>query len=152
LAPMNAFLILQGIETLGLRMERHCDNAQAVASYLKEHPKVEWVRYAGLEGDQYYDLAQKYCGGRPASLLTFGIQGGFDAGVRFYDELKMIKRLVNIGDAKTLACHPASTTHRQLTEEEQVTAGVSPEMLRICVGIEHIDDIIGDIEQAFAVV
>jgi len=152
LSPMNAFLILQGIETLGLRMERHCDNAQAVASYLKEHPKVEWVRYAGLEGDQYYDLAQKYCGGRPASLLTFGIQGGFDAGVRFYDELKMIKRLVNIGDAKTLACHPASTTHRQLTEEEQVTAGVSPEMLRICVGIEHIDDIIGDIEQAFAVV
>ena len=117
MSPMNAFLILQGIETLGLRMERHCDNALAVANYLKEHPKVEWVRYAGLEGDQYYDLAQKYCGGRPASLLTFGIQGGFDAGVKFYDELKMIKRLVNIGDAKTLACHPASTTHRQLTEE-----------------------------------
>jgi O-acetylhomoserine (thiol)-lyase len=152
MSPMNAFLILQGIETLGLRMERHCDNALAVANYLKNHPKVEWVRYAGLEGDQYYDLAQKYCGGKPASLLTFGIQGGFDAGVRFYDELKMIKRLVNIGDAKTLACHPASTTHRQLTEEEQATAGVSPEMLRICVGIEHIDDIIGDIEQAFAVV
>ncbi|MBT8147179.1 MAG: O-acetylhomoserine aminocarboxypropyltransferase/cysteine synthase, partial [Gammaproteobacteria bacterium] len=152
LSPMNAFLILQGIETLGLRMERHCDNAQAVAKYLQDHPKVEWVRYAGLKGDQYYDLAQKYCGGRPASLLTFGIQGGFDAGVKFYDQLKMIKRLVNIGDAKTLACHPASTTHRQLTEEEQATAGVSPEMLRICVGIEHIDDIIGDIEQAFAAV
>jgi O-acetylhomoserine (thiol)-lyase len=152
MSPMNAFLILQGIETLGLRMERHCDNALAVADYLKNHPKVEWVRYAGLEGDQYYDLAQKYCGGKPASLLTFGIQGGFDAGVRFYDELKMIKRLVNIGDAKTLACHPASTTHRQLTEEEQATAGVSPEMLRICVGIEHIDDILGDIEQAFALV
>lgn len=152
MSPMNAFLILQGIETLGLRMERHCDNALAVANYLNNHPKVEWVRYAGLEGDQYFELAQKYCGGRPASLLTFGIQGGFDAGVKFYDELKMIKRLVNIGDAKTLACHPASTTHRQLTEEEQATAGVSPEMLRICVGIEHIDDIIGDIEQAFAVV
>jgi len=152
LSPMNAFLILQGIETLALRMERHCDNAQAVARYLKDHPKVEWVRYAGLEGDQYYDLAQKYCGGRPASLLTFGIQGGFDSGVKFYDALKMIKRLVNIGDAKSLACHPASTTHRQLTEEEQATAGVSPEMLRICVGIEHIDDIIGDIEQAFAAV
>lgn len=152
MSPMNAFLILQGIETLGLRMERHCENALAVANYLNNHPKVEWVRYAGLEGDQYFELAQKYCGGKPASLLTFGIQGGFDAGVKFYDELKMIKRLVNIGDAKTLACHPASTTHRQLTEEEQATAGVSPEMLRICVGIEHIDDIIEDIEQAFAVV
>jgi O-acetylhomoserine (thiol)-lyase len=133
-------------------MERHCENALAVANYLNNHPKVEWVRYAGLEGDQYFELAQKYCGGKPASLLTFVIQGGFDAGVKFYDELKMIKRLVNIGDAKTLACHPASTTHRQLTEEEQATAGVSPEMLRICVGIEHIDDIIEDIEQAFAVV
>ncbi len=152
MSPMNAFLILQGIETLGLRMERHCENALAVANNLNNHPKVEWVRYAGLEGDQYFELAQKYCGGKPASLLTFGIQGGFDAGVKFYDELKMIKRLVNIGDAKTLACHPASTTHRQLTEEEQATAGVSPEMLRICVGIEHIDDIIEDIEQAFAVV
>lgn len=152
MSPMNAFLILQGIETLGLRMERHCENALAVANYLNNHPKVEWVRYAGLEGDQYFELAQKYCGGKPASLLTFGIQGGFDAGVKFYDELKMIKRLVNIGDAKTLACHPASTTHRQLTEKEQATAGVSPEMLRICVGIEHIDDIIEDIEQAFAVV
>ncbi|MEZ5488737.1 MAG: O-acetylhomoserine aminocarboxypropyltransferase/cysteine synthase family protein [Gammaproteobacteria bacterium] len=152
LSPMNAFLILQGIETLGLRMERHCENALVVASYLKNHPKVEWVQYGGLEGDRYYDLAQKYCGGKPASLLTFGIQGGFDAGVKFYDALQMIKRLVNIGDAKTLACHPASTTHRQLTEEEQVTAGVAPEMLRLCVGIEHIDDILADIEQAFAVV
>jgi O-acetylhomoserine (thiol)-lyase len=150
LSPMNAFLILQGIETLALRMERHCDNALAVAAYLKDHPKVDWVQYAGLEGDRYYDLARKYCEGRPASLLTFGIKGGFDAGVKFYDALKMIKRLVNIGDAKSLACHPASTTHRQLTEAEQATAGVSPEMLRICVGIEHIDDIIGDVEQAFA--
>ena len=152
LSPMNAFLIMQGIETLSLRMERHCQNALQVANYLKDHAKVEWVNYAGLEGDRYYDLAQKYCGGTPASLLTFGINGGFEAGVKFYDALKMVKRLVNIGDAKTLACHPASTTHRQLTEEEQVTAGVSPEMLRICVGIEHIDDIIADLEQAFAAV
>ncbi len=152
LSPMNAFLILQGIETLGLRMERHCENALEVATYLREHPKVEWVQYGGLKEDRYFDLAMKYCGGRPASLLTFGIRGGFDAGVKFYDELKMIKRLVNIGDTKTLACHPASTTHRQLTEQEQASAGVSPEMLRICVGIEHIDDIIADIDQAFAAV
>lgn len=150
LSPMNAFLILQGLETLSLRMERHCANAKAVAEYLQGHDKVEWVSYAGLEGDSNYALAQKYCGGTPASLLTFGIKGGFDAGVRFYDALAMIKRLVNIGDAKTLACHPASTTHRQLTESEQLAAGVTPETMRICVGIEHIDDIIADIEQALA--
>lgn len=150
LSPMNAFLILQGLETLALRMERHVENAVAVANYLKTHAKVEWVSFAGLEDDPNYALAQKYCSGKPASLLTFGIKGGFDAGVRFYDALNMIKRLVNIGDAKTLACHPASTTHRQLTEEEQKTAGVSPEMMRLCIGIEHIDDIIGDIEQALA--
>ncbi|OZG70711.1 O-acetylhomoserine aminocarboxypropyltransferase [Hahella sp. CCB-MM4] len=149
LSPMSAFMLLQGIETLPLRMERHCDNALAVASYLQQHPQVEWVKFAGLEGDRYYELAQKYFQGRPSSLLTFGIKGGYEAGVKFYDALKMIKRLVNIGDAKTLACHPASTTHRQLNEEEQKTAGVSPEMLRICVGIEHIDDILGDIAQAF---
>ena len=150
LSPMNAFLILQGLETLSLRMERHCANAKAVAEYLQGHDKVEWVSYAGLEGDSNYALAQKYCGGTPASLLTFGIKGGFDAGVRFYAALAMIKRLVNIGDAKTLACHPASTTHRQLTESEQLAAGVTPETMRICVGIEHIDDIIADIEQALA--
>ncbi len=151
LSPMNAFLILQGLETLSLRMERHCSNAKAVAEYLQGHDKVEWVKFAGLESDPNYALAQKYCGGTPASLLTFGIKGGFDAGVRFYDALAMIKRLVNIGDTKTLACHPASTTHRQLSEEEQLTAGVTPETMRICVGIEHIDDIIADIEQALAV-
>lgn len=147
LAPMNAFLILQGLETLNLRMERHCDNALAVAKYLKGHKAVEWVNYAGLEDDPGHELAKKYCQGRPASLLTFGVKGGFDAGVKFYDALKMIKRLVNIGDAKSLACHPASTTHRQLTEAEQATAGVTPEMIRLCIGIEHIDDIIADIEQ-----
>ena len=149
LSPMNAFLLLQGIETLTLRMERHCENALAVARYLQNHDQVEWVSYAGLQGDQYYDLAQKYMNGTPASLLTFGITGGFDAGVKFYDALQMIKRLVNIGDTKTLACHPASTTHRQLNEQEQATAGVTPEMLRLCVGIEHIDDILADLDQAF---
>lgn len=152
LSPMNAFLIMQGLETLGLRMERHCDNALAVAKYLEGHDKVEWVSFAGLEGNQWHALASKYFDGRPASLLTFGIKGGFEAGVRFYDALKMIKRLVNIGDAKTLACHPASTTHRQLSEAEQAKAGVRPEAIRICVGIEHIDDIVEDLSQAFAAV
>ncbi len=148
LSPMNAFLLMQGIETLPLRMERHCDNALAVAQHLKQHPKVDWVSYAGLPGDRYHELAQRYTGGRPSSLLTFGLKGGFEAGVKFYDALGLIKRLVNIGDAKTLACHPASTTHRQLSEAEQVAVGVRPEMIRICVGIEHIDDIVADIDQA----
>ena len=152
LSPMSAFLLLQGIETLPLRMERHCENAGAVARYLKGHDQVEWVSYAGLEGDKYYDLAQKYFNGTPSSLLTFGIKGGYEAGVKFYDALKMIKRLVNIGDTKTLACHPASTTHRQLSEAEQKVAGVSPEMLRLCIGIEHIDDIIADLDQAFGAI
>jgi O-acetylhomoserine (thiol)-lyase len=150
LSPISAFLLLQGIETLTLRMERHCDNAMTVAKFLKEHPSVEWVNYGGLEGDRYFDLAQKYFNGKPSSLMTFGIKGGYEAGVKFYDALKMIKRLVNIGDAKTLSCHPASTTHRQLTPEEQQRAGVTPEMIRLCIGIEHIDDIIEDIDQALA--
>lgn len=152
LSPMNAFLLLQGIETLSLRMERHCENAIAVARYLQQHPKVEWVNYAGLEGDKYFDLAQKYFNGKPSSILTFGIKGGFDNGVKFYDALKLVKRLVNIGDTKSLACHPASTTHRQLEEAELKAAGVTPEMLRLCIGIEHINDIIDDLEQAFAAV
>ena len=150
LSPLNAFLILQGLETLSLRMERHCENAMAVAEYLASHEKVEWVSFAGLPSDPGHELAQKYCGGTPASLLTFGVHGGFEAGVRFYDALKLIKRLVNIGDAKTLACHPASTTHRQLTEAEQLSAGVHPETIRLCIGIEHIRDIQADIEQALA--
>ena len=150
LSPLNAFLLMQGLETLSLRMERHCENALAVAGFLEAHAKVDWVNFGGLESDNYHGLANKYCGGTPSSLLTFGIQGGFDAGVKFYDALAMIKRLVNIGDAKTLACHPASTTHRQLTEKEQLQAGVKPETLRICVGIEHIDDILADLEQALA--
>jgi len=146
LSPMNAFLLLQGIETLSLRMERHCENAIAIARYLQQHPKVEWVNYAGLEGDKYFDLAQKYFNGKPSSILTFGIKGGFDNGVKFYDALKLVKRLVNIGDTKSLACHPASTTHRQLEEAELKAAGVTPEMLRLCIGIEHINDIIDDQE------
>ena len=149
-SPFNSFLILQGLQTLSLRMERHTDNAMAVAKHLESHSQVEWVTYAGLESSPYYDLAQKYCGGRPSALLTFGIQGGFDAGVKFYDALKLFKRLVNIGDAKSLAAHPASTTHRQLTPEEQESAGVTPETIRLCIGIEHIDDIVEDIEQALA--
>ena len=152
LSPMNTFLLLQGIETLSLRMERHCENAIAVARYLQQHPKVDWVNYAGLEGDKYFDLAQKYFNGKPSSILTFGIKGGFDNGVKFYDALKLVKRLVNIGDTKSLACHPASTTHRQLEEAELKAAGVTPEMLRLCIGIEHINDIIDDLEQAFAAV
>ncbi len=150
ISPFNAFLILQGLETLPLRMERHCDNALAVANYLQNHPSVEWVSFAGLADSPYYDLAQKYTNGRPSALLTFGVKGGFDAGVKFYDNLKLFKRLVNIGDAKSLAAHPASTTHRQLTEAELAQAGVTPDMIRLCVGIEHIDDIKEDLEQALA--
>lgn len=148
LSPMNAFLILQGIETLPLRMERHCENAMKVANFLKTHPKVAWVSFGGLSDSPYYALAQKYCSGVPASLLTFGVAGGFAAGERFYDALKLFKRLVNIGDAKSLACHPASTTHRQMSAEEQAQAGVKAEMIRLCVGIEHIDDILADLDQA----
>ena len=147
---MNAFLILQGMQTLPLRMERHCDNALAVASYLNDHPRVEWVKFAGLPDSPYYDLAQKYTGGKPSALMTFGIKGGFDAGVKFYDALNMFLRLVNIGDTKSLAAHPASTTHRQLSESELESAGVTPDMIRLCIGIEHIDDIIADLDQALA--
>ena len=150
ISPMNAFLILQGMQTLPLRMERHCDNALAVANYLNEHPRVEWVKFAGLPDSPYYDLAQKYTGGKPSALMTFGIKGGFDAGVKFYDALNMFLRLVNIGDTKSLAAHPASTTHRQLSESELESAGVTPDMIRLCIGIEHIDDIIADLDQALA--
>ena len=148
LSPFNAFLILQGIETLPLRMERHTDNALAVARYLEGHDQVSWVSFAGLESSPYYDLAQKYTNGKPSALLSFGVKGGFDAGVKVYDALKIFKRLVNIGDAKSLAAHPASTTHRQLTEAELALAGVAPDMIRLCVGIENIDDLIEDLDQA----
>jgi len=150
ISPMNAFLILQGMQTLPLRMTRHCDNALAVAHYLQDHSKVDWVNFAGLPNSPYYDLALKYTDGKPSALLTFGIKGGFDAGVKFYDALEMFLRLVNIGDTKSLASHPASTTHRQLTAEELETAGVTPDMIRLCVGIEDIEDILADLNQALA--
>jgi len=152
LAPMNAFLLLQGIETLSLRMERHCANAQKVSEFLKTHPKVEWVSYAGLPDHPHHALAKSQLGGTPSALLTFGVKGGFDAGVKLYDALGLFKRLVNIGDARSLACHPASTTHRQLSDAEQLSVGVKPEMIRLCVGIEHIDDILADLDQALALV
>ncbi|PNH79828.1 O-acetylhomoserine aminocarboxypropyltransferase/cysteine synthase family protein [Vibrio diazotrophicus] len=148
MSPMNAFMLMQGLETLSLRMERHCENALKVAQYLQNNDKVSWVSYAGLEDSKFYPLALKYMKGKPSGILSFGLKDGYDAGVRFYDALKIFKRLVNIGDAKSLACHPASTTHRQLSEAEQKQAGVSPEMIRLSVGIEHIDDILEDLEQA----
>ena len=148
LAPHSAFLILQGLETLGLRMERHCQNAEAVAKHLQSHDKVSWVNYAALPDSPYKDVCQKICGGKASGILSFGIKGGRESGAQFIDALQMILRLVNIGDAKSLACHPATTTHRQLSPEELATAGVSEDLVRLSVGIEHIDDIIADIDQA----
>ena len=148
LSPLSAFLLLQGIETVALRMDRHVENALAVARFLRDDPRVESVSYAGFPESPYYALVQKYLGGRACSLLTFAIRGGFDAGTRFYDALKIFKRLVNLGDAKSLACHPASTTHRQMSPQEQRLAGIGPETIRLSVGIEHIDDIIADLDQS----
>ena len=148
LAPHSAFLILQGLETLGLRMDRHCENALAVAQFLSAHKKVEWVNYAGLDDSPYRATCDKITGGKASGILSFGICGGKEAGARFIDALQMILRLVNIGDAKSLACHPATTTHRQLSPEELATAGVSEDLVRISVGIEHVEDIIADISQA----
>jgi O-acetylhomoserine (thiol)-lyase len=148
LSPLNAFLLLQGIETVALRIERHVENAAVVARFLRDDPRAGWVNYAGFEDSPYRALTQKYLGGRACSLLTFGVAGGFEAGKRFYDALKLFKRLVNIGDAKSLACHPASTTHRQMSPAEQAKAGVSPEMIRLSIGIEHVDDIVADLDQA----
>lgn len=148
LSPFNAFLILQGIETLPLRMDRHCENTQKVAEFLRGHSQVDWVNYAGLPDSPDHALAQKYMQGRASGILSFGIRGGQEAGARFIDALQMILRLVNIGDVRTLACHPASTTHRQLNEQELARAGVSVDMVRLSIGLEHIDDIIADISQA----
>jgi O-acetylhomoserine (thiol)-lyase len=150
ISPLNAFLILQGIQTLPIRMERHVENAKAVAQHLQGHDRVAWVSYAGLPDSPYYELAQKYTGGKPSGLLSFGVKGGFEPGVKFYDALKLFKRLVNIGDVRSLAAHPASTTHRQMTPEEQASAKVTPDTIRLCVGIEHIDDILEDLDQALA--
>ncbi|WP_338412151.1 aminotransferase class I/II-fold pyridoxal phosphate-dependent enzyme [Psychrobacter raelei] len=150
LSPLNAFSILQGIQTLSLRMERHVQNAQAVAEYLKGHDKVAWVKYAGLADHPDHQLAQKYMKGTPSAILTFGVKGGREAGAKFIDALNLITRLVNIGDAKSLASHPATTTHRQLNDEELANAGVSEDMIRLSIGIEHIEDIKADLAQALA--
>jgi len=152
ISPFNAFLILQGVETLAVRMERIVDNTLAVAKYLKDHKKVSWVSYAGLPDHKDYALAKKYLGGRPSGILTFGVKGGLAGGAKFQDALKLFTRLVNIGDAKSLACHPASTTHRQLAPAELVLAGVTEDMVRLSVGIEHIDDLKADLEQALQAV
>jgi O-acetylhomoserine (thiol)-lyase len=148
LSPLSAFLLLQGIETVALRVERHVENARRVAHFLKLDPRVVSVSYAGFPESPYYELVQKYLKGRTCSLLTFAIRGGYESGVRFYDALQLFKRLVNLGDAKSLACHPASTTHRQMSVEEQRLAGIGPETIRLSVGIEHIDDILSDLDQA----
>lgn len=150
LPAMSAFMLMQGIETVALRMERHVENARKVAEYLSGDARVAWVNHASLPGNPYYALAEKYLKGRASPLFTFGVVGGLEAGKRFYDALGLITRLVNIGDAKSLACHPASTTHRQMSAEQQAKAGVRPEMIRLSIGIEHIDDIIADIDQALS--
>jgi O-acetylhomoserine (thiol)-lyase len=150
LSPLSAFLLLQGIETVALRVERHVENALRVAEFLRADPRVASVNYAGFPESPYYGLVQRYLRGRACSLLTFEVRGGFDGGVRFYDALKLFKRLVNLGDAKSLACHPASSTHRQMSVEEQQLAGIGPETIRLSVGIEHIDDILADLDQALS--
>ena len=148
LPPISAFLLLQGIETLPLRIERHVENGRKAAEFLRKDSRVEWVNYAGFPDSPHLALAQKYLGGRACSLMTFGIKGGFEAAKRFYDALRLVKRLVNLGDAKSLCCHPASTTHRQMSAEEQRGAGVGPETIRLSIGIEHIDDLIADLDHA----
>ena len=148
ISPHSAFLIMQGLETLGLRIDRHCENALAVANHLQNHEQVSWVNYAGLSDHKHHELLGRVCSGKASGILSFGIKGGEAAGAKFIDALEMILRLVNIGDAKSLACHPASTTHRQLDDEELATAGVSRDMIRLSIGIEHIDDILADINQA----
>jgi O-acetylhomoserine (thiol)-lyase len=150
ISPFNSFLILQGIETLAVRMDRICRNAERLAAYLKGHPKVRWVNYAGLPDHPSHELARKYMGGRASGILSFGIEGGREAGARFQDALQLFVRLVNIGDAKSLACHPASTTHRQLNAEELARTGVSDDMVRLSIGIEHVDDLIEDLDRALA--
>ncbi len=150
MAPMNAFLTLTGVETLSLRMERHCSNALALAEWLKAHPKVSWVSYAGLSDDPYNALAKQYLGGKGGAVFTFGLKGGYDAGVGLVSSVKLFSHLANIGDTRSLIIHPASTTHSQLSEEELAAAGASADVVRISVGIEHIDDIIADMEQALA--
>ena len=149
-APLSAFLLLQGIESVAVRIDRHVENARRTAEFLRADPRVEWVNYAGFADNPYHALPRKYLGGRACSLMTFGIRGGLEAGTRFYDALQLFRRLVNLGDSKSLACHPASTTHRQMSPDEQRNAGVTPEMIRLSIGIEHVDDIIADLDQALS--
>jgi O-acetylhomoserine (thiol)-lyase len=150
LSPLSAFLLLQGIETVALRVERHVENARRVAEFLREDPRVEWVNYSGFADNPYHALTEKYLGRSACSLMTFGACGGYEGACRFYDALQLVKRLVNLGDAKSLACHPASTTHRQMSAAEQRVAGALPEAIRLSIGIEHVDDIIADLDQALA--
>ncbi|WP_288900803.1 O-acetylhomoserine aminocarboxypropyltransferase [uncultured Sneathiella sp.] len=150
LSPFNAFMILTGIETLPLRMERHSQNALKVAEYLKNHDKVSWVSYAGLKGDPYYELGQKYLNGGAGAVLTFGIKGGYEAGVKVVETVELFSHLANIGDTRSLIIHPSSTTHRQLSEEQQVAAGAGPDVVRLSIGIENVEDIIADLEQAIS--
>jgi O-acetylhomoserine (thiol)-lyase len=152
LSPLSSFLLLQGIETVALRVDRHVENARKVAEFLSADPRVEWVNYAGFPDSPCFPLVQKYLRGRACSLLSVGIKGGYAAAVRFHDSLKLVTRLVNLGDAKSLVCHPASTTHRQMSADEQQNAGVRPELIRLSIGIEHIDDIIEDFDHALAAV
>ena len=151
ISPLSAFLLLQGIETVALRVERHVANGKQVADFLAKDERVDWVNYAGHASHPYHALANRYLDGRACSLMTFGVKGGYTAGTRFYDALKLVKRLVNLGDARSLACHPASTTHRQMSKDEQLRAGVTPETIRLSIGIEHASDIIADLDQALAV-
>ncbi|PTJ91114.1 O-acetylhomoserine aminocarboxypropyltransferase/cysteine synthase family protein [Staphylococcus simulans] len=147
LSPFNAFLLLQGLETLSLRVERHVENAEKVAKFLENHDKVEWVKYAGLPSSEYYDLKEKYLPKGASSIFTFGVKGGYDAGIKFIESLELFSLLANVGDAKSLVIHPASTTHAQLNEEDQLKAGITPETIRVSIGLEHIDDIIADLEK-----
>jgi O-acetylhomoserine (thiol)-lyase len=151
LSPFNGFLLLQGVETMALRVERHVENARKVAEYLREHSQVAWVNYAGFPDSPLYPMAHRYLGDRSVSLMTFGVKGGFEASKKCFNAFRLFKRMVNMGDAKSLSCHPASTTHRQLTPEQQLQVGVTPEMIRLSVGIEHIEDIIADLAQALEI-
>ena len=150
LSPFNAFLILTGIETLPLRMQRHCDNAHAVVEWLAEHGKVAWVSYPGLPGDRYYSLAQKYCPQGAGSVFTFGLKGGYEAGVKLVSNVKLFSHLANIGDTRSLIIHPASTTHRQLSDAQKVAAGAGPDVVRLSIGLEDVEDIITDLDDGLA--
>jgi O-acetylhomoserine (thiol)-lyase len=148
MSPFNAFMMLQGLETLPVRMDRHCENARGVAEFLQTHPAVSWVNYAGLEDNQYQNLVEKYLPNGASSIMTFGVKGGSAAGQEFINNAQFMSHLANVGDARTLIIHPASTTHRQLSEEQQLAAGITPDMVRISVGLETLDDILWDLDQA----